>query len=59
METTTSKPMTFNFNKKGRVVEATVKMKNATLKADIDIVLLSVSAIMISLINIIYIFGIL
>lgn len=58
METATNKTMTFNFNKKGRVVEATVKVKDATLKADIDIVFLAISAFMISLINILYLTGI-
>jgi hypothetical protein len=57
METATDKTM-FNFNKKGRVVEATVKVKNTTLKADLDITLLSIAAIMISLINVVYILGI-
>ena len=50
--------MSFNFNKKGRILETTIKIKKATLKADIDILLLFLSAIIISLINIIYIFGI-
>ncbi len=50
--------MTFSFHKKGRVVETTVKMKNATLKADIDIVFLAISAFMISLVNILYLTGI-
>ena len=58
METATSKTMSFNFNKKGRILETTIKIKKATLKADIDILLLFLSAIMISLINIIYIFGV-
>jgi hypothetical protein len=50
--------MAFKFNKKGRVVETTLKVKDTTLKADIDIVFLAISAFMISLVNILYLTGI-
>jgi hypothetical protein len=54
-----SNPMLgFKVNKKGRIVETTVKVKDATLKADVDIAFLFIAAVMISLINIIYIIGI-
>lgn len=51
--------MAFKVHKEGRILEATVRVKDATLKADVDIVFLSVAAIMISLVNIIYIIGVL
>jgi hypothetical protein len=50
--------MAFKVKKKGRIVKTTVKVKDATLTANFDIVFLSVAAVMISLINIIYIIGI-
>lgn len=51
--------MAFQFNKKGRILEAKVRVKDATVKADVDIVFLFLAAVMISLINIVYLFGIL
>lgn len=51
--------MAFEFHKKGRILEAKVRVKDATVKANVDIVFLSLAAIMISLINIIYLVGVL
>lgn len=51
--------MAFKIHKKGRIVETTVKVKDATVKADVDIVFLIIAALMISLVNIIYLVGIL
>ena len=50
--------MTFKVNKKGKILKTTIKIKDTTLKADVDIIFLGLAAIMISLINIIYLIGV-
>ena len=51
--------MAFEFHKKGRILETKVRVKDATVKADVDIAFLALAAIMISFVNIIYLIGIL
>lgn len=55
----TSNPaMAFELHKYGRILEATVKVKKATVTADVDIAFLLIAAVMISLVNVIYLVGI-